>query len=426
MKVLAALVVFCILSVYPDAMAGSKTIRYVGAKVLRHHHFVEEDFWTKNGVIISPPALPNRPDQPNNAAPPSNVLQPDKKTEAYQVVHLEDRLIAPGYIDLQINGAFGVDFTHNPQELGKVAEQLTQYGVTAFLPTVISSTRESYPQKLQSLREAKLSKNAAKVLGLHLEGPFFSQNKRGAHPEKLMLGEVPDLETYYGGDLSEIKIITLAPELPGALNAIDQLTRKHGIVVSAGHTMATAEEIRKGVAHGLRLATHLRNAMPKPGQPHFDMVNEILSQEQMYFSMIVDGHHVSPEQVKADWKKAGSRLILVTDAMSGLGLPDGVYDLGDEKVLVEKGTAKILGTQTLAGSVLSLDQAVRNLLAFAGASPEEAIEAASLKPATLMGLPQGAGTLEPGLPADFIVLDRNLNVESTYLNGKEVFSKNKH
>lgn len=390
-----SLLIFGILSL--STMAESKTIQFVGGKLLRQHQFVLSDFWIKDGVIVTP------------------------QKRADEVIRLPGKLIAPGYIDLQINGAFGVDFTQRPESVGEVAQKLPQFGVTAFLPTIVSSAQESYAGRLRTLREVKTPGHTAQILGMHLEGPFFAAAKKGAHNTQFIQNQVQNISEFYGGNLTGVRIVTLAPELPGALEAIHQLSSQHGIIVSVGHTQASTEQVRRGVSQGLRLATHLRNAMPKPGQSNHEMVSEILNQEKLSIAMIVDGHHVNPAQIRDDFKKAGKRFILVTDAVSGLGLPDGTYSLADQKITIHQGTAKVFGTQTLAGSVLSMDQAVKNLVRFAGATQAEAIEAATLAPAQLLRVAHERGTLEVNSVADFIILDEQLNLRSTYIRGQRVY-----
>lgn len=367
--------------------------RYFNGSILRNHAFVDEELWVSNGKIISP----------------------QKKSDLN--VNVKGKLIAPGYIDIQINGGFGVDFSSQPEMVDKVAKKLTQYGVTAFLPTVVSLPPDRYPKILPFLKPKPGGLHGATILGIHLEGPFFSVNKCGAHEATAIQEQISlfSLEKCYG-DLDGVKIITLAPEIPGALAIISNLAKK-GIVVAAGHTKATSEELQKAQEAGLSLVTHLFNAMPAFHHRSPGVVGACLTNPKIYFSMIVDHVHLHPAAIHIAWKSHPSGLILITDAMQALGMPFGKYKLGDKQVESRETGVYLDGTEILAGSNLSMDQAVRNLFLQTKGSPVAAIEAASLRPAELLNLPH-KGNLSIGSDADFIFLDQDLHVLSCYINGE--------
>lgn len=367
--------------------------RYFNGRILRYHAFVEEELWVAKGKIIPP----------------------QKKSDLE--VDVKGKFLAPGYIDIQINGGFGVDFTSQPEQVDQVAKKLTQYGVTAFIPTLVSLSANRYPNILPFLQPKAGGAHGASILGIHLEGPFFSAKKCGAHEAKVIQEQVSlsALERCYG-DLTGVKIITLAPEIPGALNTISELVKK-GIVVAAGHTLANYEEMQKAQKAGLKLVTHLFNAMPSFHHRSPGVIGACLNCPQLYFSIIPDLVHLHETALQIAWKSHPNGLILITDAMQSLGMPIGKYQLGQKDVETRKEAVYLEGTDTLAGSNLSMDQAVRNFSLQAGVSQVAAIEAASLKPAALLNLPH-KGNLSIGSDADFILLDQNLHVQSCYVNGE--------
>ena len=349
---------------------------YTGGSLVRDHQLIKEDLWVKAGKIVPP------------------------QSHADQVVRLEGKIIAPGYIDIQINGGFGVDFATMQEPLDTFAAKLKKTGVLHFLPTLISSPLEQYRMWRSYYG------NHPAILGVHLEGPFLNRDKAGAHSKKSIL---PISQETVAEALEGAKLVTLAPEIPNAFPLIKQLTAK-GVIVGAGHTVATYEEGMRAFDAGVKLATHLFNAMTPVHhrQPGFAIA--ALNHPNAYYSIIVDGVHVHPAMVKLAWETKPQKMILITDAMGAMGLEDGLYRLGSEMVQVTNGHAYVSGTKKLAGSVLQMDQAVRNLRAMTGCSIVEAVEAASLRPAEFLGLAPQKGTLALGADADLIFLDENLNV----------------
>ena len=309
--------------------------RYFNGRVLRDHKLQEIDLWVNQGKIISP------------------------QSKADCEIDLKGLIVAPGYIDIQINGAFGYDFTTQPEKVEIVASLLTKYGVTAFLPTVISSTSDQYNRILPYL-QPKTIKGSATLLGIHLEGPFFNKKRYGAHHlDAIQAFNQTTLEECYGS-LEGVRIVTLAPELPYALEAIQRL-KELGIVVSAGHTSASYQEIQEGIRSGISLATHLFNAMEPLHHREPGVIGAVLTTPDLHFSVIADGVHLHPAILKLIWLSNPQGLILVTDAMEALGLEEGVYYLGSKEVFVKDGKAVLSGTEIIAGSVISMDAAVRYL-----------------------------------------------------------------
>lgn len=331
--------------------------------------------------------------------------------------------IAPGYIDLQLNGGFGKDFTAEPDSLIEVARLLPPAGVVAFLATFITSPIEMYPPKLRAVELAQMSQHqdqagSARILGAHIEGPFLNPATKGAHNQSLFIE--PDATALsFLQPIEAVRLLTLAPEQPGALQAIRELASQ-GIVIAIGHSNATAEEAIAGIQAGAHYATHLYNAMR--GMQHRDpgLVGTLLTCDEITCGIIADGIHVHPRMVKLAYRTLGSkRLTLVTDAMSAMGMPPGEYVIGDQDVVVDGTTAR-LSDGTLAGSILLMDQAVRNMVNFSGCSPAEAVRMASTTPAEVLGIDHEYGHLRPGDRADFVVLDENLRVLQTYIDGQSV------
>lgn len=333
-----------------------------------------------------------------------------------QVMDVAGLLLAPGFIDLQLNGAFGHDFTADPTAIWDVAARLPRYGVTAFLPTIITSPLETVSAAQAVLRNGP-PRNfcGAAPLGLHLEGPFLNPARRGAHnPAHLRL---PD--TRLAADWSPergVRLVTLAPELPNALKVI-RILRERGVVVSAGHSMADYEQARAGVHTGVAYATHLFNAMPPLDHRAPGLAGAFLTDSRVTVGLIPDGIHLHPAIVKLVWQSKGAgRVNVVTDAMAALGMRPGNYQLGDLEVTVDETSAR-LSDGRLAGSILGLDQALRNLIAFTGCSLSEALSTITTVPAQVLGLAD-RGQIAPGFIADLTLLTPDLRTAATAINGQ--------
>ena len=325
------------------------------------------------------------------------------------------RLIAPGFIDLQLNGAFGLDFTAAPETIWEVGRRLPRYGVTAFLPTIITSplTTVAAAQRLIQAGPPPGYLGAA-PLGLHLEGPFLNPAKRGAHDASLMrlptLPAVADWSPAQG-----VRMATLAPELPGALEVIQALSER-GVLVSAGHSLADYDQARAALDAGVRYGTHLFNAMPALDHRAPGLAAALLTDERALTGIIPDGIHLHPAIVQLIWRSKGpERVSVVTDAMAALGNPPGRYRLGAFEVIVDRSSAR-LADGRLAGSILSLDQAVRNLIAFTGCSAAEAVGTVTAVPARALQLAD-RGALLAGRRADLVLLTPELQVSATIIDG---------
>ena len=329
-------------------------------------------------------------------------------------------LLTPGFIDLQFNGAFGHDFTADPSTIWSVSARVAQYGVTAYLPTIITSPLENIDHARHVLlNERPPGYQGAEPLGLHIEGPFLNRQKKGAHNPVYI--QPPDLAHVAGwSPEGGVHLVTLAPEIPGALPVIEALAAR-GILVSAGHSMATYDETLAGIAAGIRYGTHLFNAMPPVGHRQPGLPIALLTAPETTVGLIPDGIHVHPALIKIIWAAKGSEgLNLVSDAMAALGMPPGKYLLNEFEVTVTE-TDSRLPDGTLAGSILPIDAALRNLIAFTGCTLPEALATVTTTPARLLGIDHERGRIAPGHIADMVLLSADLQVHTTIASGKIVY-----
>ena len=330
-------------------------------------------------------------------------------------------ILAPGFIDLQVNGGFGFDFTTHPASIWQVAAQLPRYGVTAFLPTLVTSPPERIAQSLASWHQgAPPDFRGAYPLGWHLEGPFLNPAKKGAH--NLANLRQPSLEAIQSWlPNNGVRMVTLAPELPGALDVI-RVLRERGVIVSAGHSLATYAQALASFDAGITSGTHIFNAMTALHQREPGLPGALLADARVSVSLIVDGIHVHPALVRLAWQSKGPRgLILVSDAMAALGMPPGEYRLGEVGVSVDTESAR-LTDGTLAGSILPPDAALRNLIAFTGTTLPEALSALTSTPAALLGLAD-RGRIAQGCIADLVLLTPDLEVAATWVRGELVYQR---
>ncbi|KAG8714303.1 hypothetical protein FRC11_008982 [Ceratobasidium sp. 423] len=470
------------------------------------------------------------------------------RTRPSCIINLNGAILAPGLLDIQINGAFGFDFSIynnnegipiNPAEetqadrdyvdgLVRVADHIVETGVTGLVPTIVTQQRDLYP-KLLSLLAPRDTPHGAHLLGWHAEGPFLQPAKRGAHTQTLLLSApdgISSLEAVYGPTALEkhvggVRIVTAAPEIEGILGSVAPLAER-GVIVSIGHSIAPTPIATAAVAHGARLITHLFNAMPQlhhrdpsiigllgsskagkgdavgvprpshatyaPGkagpseaastlggksllkkismvnltpptknEPKYDVaeaLQELITPpqtplgrspmvgpasssvvtvpgsveplERPFYGMIVDGIHSHPNSVKLAYTAHPGGCVLVTDAMSMLDphLPDGVHEWRDEKRLVKQGDRLFIeGTDTLAGSVVTMPKCIRNFMAFTSCTLGDAIKCATYNPAKCLGIEARKGTLRAGADADLVVMTPEGEVLSTWVSGKKVWPK---
>lgn len=331
-------------------------------------------------------------------------------------------LLTPGLVELQINGAYGMDFTADPATIFPAAEKLPAFGVTSFLPTIITSPLERIEHAQAVLQAGPPEDFCGSIpLGLHVEGPFLNLERKGAHSPEFLRRPSPDLVANWSPE-SGVRLVTLAPEVPGALETIAALSQQ-GVVVSAGHSMATYAQAQAGFEAGIRYATHLFNAMSPLTQFDPGLPGAVLSRPDLAFGLIADGIHVHPALAALVWKLSGvGRLTLVSDAMAALGMPPGKYVLGKQEVIVDETSAR-LTNGVLAGSILTHTDALRNLMRYTGCSLSEALSCLTTTPAGLLGLDDELGRIAPGLRADLVLMTPDLQVVRTLVGGRQVFYK---
>jgi N-acetylglucosamine-6-phosphate deacetylase len=327
-------------------------------------------------------------------------------------------VVSPGFVDLQVNGGFGFEAGDDPEALRRLSAALPRTGVTAYLPTIVSSDPGLYPrifEAFSAVRAEGSAPGAAILLGLHLEGPYLAPERKGAHRlSAIEAAPLGLLDSWLPNE--DVRVVTLAPERPGALERIRRL-REHGVVVSLGHTNATYEEFRAGIAAGATMVTHLFCAMSPFHHRTPGSAGAALTDERVSVGLIVDGIHCHPASVRLALKAKGvERTFLVTDMIAGAGLGPGDYELGGQKIRVDGPTARLIDG-TLAGSVLTMDVAVRNSVTLAEAAIAEACRMASEVPARLVGR-SSKGRLAPGCDADLALLDEELRVVATYVGGR--------
>jgi N-acetylglucosamine-6-phosphate deacetylase len=328
--------------------------------------------------------------------------------------------ITPGLVDLQLNGAFGLDFTDDPASVYQVASGLPRWGVTAFLPTYITAPPETYQTALAHLQSAPSDFRGARPLGAHFEGPFLSEKYKGAHrAEFLRAPNLPEVESWTATGL--LKMVTLAPEPQAA--EVSQKLSAAGVLVSAGHSAATYAEANAGFEAGVRIGTHLFNAMSPLHHRQPGLTGALLEHDNVAVGIIPDGIHLDPAVVRLVYKLKGwQNIAVVTDAMAALGMSPGRYELAGLSVVVDGNSARLADKpETLAGSILSLDAAIRNMVAFTGCPLHLAVAMATVVPARLLGLTDGTGALRPDGVADIAVFSPEFTPTQTIICGK-IFS----
>lgn len=328
--------------------------------------------------------------------------------------------LVPAYFDIHTHGAMGHDVMEGTDEaFDAIGKFIASHGVGAYLPTTVTAPVDATLRSLEEMAKqiARPDSSGARPLGIHLEGPFLSHSKRGVHPlEHLQTPSVELLQRFWQAAAGRIVLMTLAPELPQAAELIQEAVRL-GIRVSLGHSNAGTQEALAGIAAGATGATHTYNAMRPLNHREPGLLGVVLDERELFAELVCDGIHVDPLLVRLFYRAKGmDRGILVTDAMGATGMPDGIYRLGGLEVIVADGRCTHDGK--LAGSVLTLDKAVRNFVEYTGAPYGVAVRYASTNPAALMGVGDNYGELAPGRPANITVLAPDGRVRSTLLNGK--------
>jgi len=342
------------------------------------------------------------------------------------LIDFGDAVLAPGFVDIHIHGGAGVDAMRASQsELPRLGQFLTTHGVTGYFPTTVAAPLDATCAALERLADAIEAASTAtndnpvqaRPLGIHLEGPFLSHKRRGVHPpENLVAPTLEIFERLWQAARGHVRMLTIAPEIPGAMEVIAEAARRN-VCVSIGHSDAEMPIAQEAVKAGARHATHTFNAMRPLDHREPGIIGEVLSDDRLSADIIVDGIHLAPPVVKLFLRAKGRELaVLITDAISATGMPDGRYQLGPIEVDVKDG--KCMSNGSLAGSVLTMDRAVRNVTQFSDWSLRDALRAATLNPARALGLAGHHGILSRGAEANFNVLSQAGEVLKTIVRGR--------
>jgi N-acetylglucosamine-6-phosphate deacetylase len=339
-----------------------------------------------------------------------------------RVLDFPGATLAPAFFDVHFHGAKGHDVMEaTPAALDAIGGFLASRGTGSYLATTVTAALDVTLRSLSNLAKL-LARPAvagqARAVGIHLEGPFLSHTKRGVQPaEHLLAPDIAIFDRLFEASEGHVRLMTLAPELPGAAELAAHAT-KRGVQVSLGHSNANAAETRALIAAGAVSATHSFNAMRPLDHREPGILGTVLTCDALFAELICDGIHVAPEIVKLWWKAKGAeRAILVTDAMSAAGMPDGTYQLGGFDVEVAQGRAMARGV--LAGSVLTLDRALANFIAFTGAPLEQALRLLTANPAAMVGIGEQAGLLAVGQAANLVAVDEAGKLVGSVIQGSQ-------
>lgn len=337
-----------------------------------------------------------------------------------ETVDARGLFVAPGMIDVHVHGSDGHDtMDATPEALHGMARFFARHGVTAYYPTTMTAPPDAIHAAIENARRCSQPDDGAQHLGVHVEGPYLSPKHPGAQPASALRDPDP---AEYGAWLASgvVRLITAAPERPGALELIEA-GLDAGVEFALGHTDATYDQVLEAASRGVRQATHTFNAMVGLRHREPGTVGGVLADDRIFAQVIADGIHVHPAVVKVLARAKGpGRTLLITDAMRAAGLPDGQYDLGGQPITVSGGVARTPGG-ALAGSTATLDAVLRNMMAFAGLTLAQALPMATSAPAEAMGLAGRKGVLAPGADADVILLDAAGRVRLTMVAGRVVY-----
>lgn len=381
-----------------------RTIIHGGTLITPHETLPNHDLIIEDGLIVS--------------------IQPAEQSldASVDLQHIDARglWVIPGLIDVHVHGSAGSDtMDATPAAIQTMAEFFAQHGVTSYLPTTITAPSPAIDAVIRNVITMAQPRAGAQHLGVHLEGPYIGSQFRGAQPEEWLRS--PDLQEYEKWfNTGAIRLVALAPELPGAIEMIERGAHQD-IRFSVGHSSASYEQVERAADHGLSQATHTFNGMTGLHHREPGAAGAVLTDERIYAEIIADGIHLHPAVVKLVVRAKGTgRTILVTDAIRAAGLRDGEYDLGGQIVNVRDGIART-SRGSLAGSTLAMDAALRNVMRFAGLTIQDALKMATTTPAEALGLSSRKGTIQPGADADLALIDPNINVLATIVNGALVY-----
>lgn len=348
-------------------------------------------------------------------------LEQHFSNEAYKLIDGGGNYLSPGFIDIHNHGNSGFDVMDSSEgALDQIGNYHLSNGVTSYLGTIITSSYEDMIMAIENINNYVNKDNVARILGIHLEGPFFNLSKKGAQPEKhIKLPDLNQMKAIFNIGQNRIKMVSIAPELNGALDIIKYLREKN-IVVAMAHTNATYAEAKKGIDYGATIATHLYNGMRNFSHREPGIIGAVLNDDRVFCEIIYDRIHLHDVAVDIALKMKGyNKVVLVSDAMRATGLEDGEYELGNQRVKVLNKAAR-LESGNLAGSTLNLREAVYNMVSFLDVPIHEAVKMASLNAAKSINVNDKLGSIEVGKKADLIFFDRDINIKKVILEGKIV------
>ncbi len=352
----------------------------------------------------------------------------DSNSDQFPELDASGKRVIPGFIDIHTHGANGVDINHaKTQDIEKISSFFAAQGTTGWLASIVTDTEENTLWCIEQLKAAINSPDngvkGARLLGTHLEGPFLDPQYRGSMAEHLLRKGDPDLfKKYYDVAGGTIKFVTVSPEVVGVPELIKEMKRL-GIVVAIGHSGADYDTSMAAINNGATCVTHTFNGMKLIHQ-HFPAITGAALESDVYCEAICDGRHLHPGVVRLLIKTKGlDRVVAVTDSITATGLPDGEYYLGVNKVRVTDGDAKLVSDGTRAGSTLTMIKALQNLVEFTGRNLEELIPLLTINPASAMNINDCKGSINVGKNADIIILDDNLNVDTTIVGGNIVYRR---
>lgn len=350
------------------------------------------------------------------------LLEPGSPTSDGCCVDVSGLKVVPGFIDTHSHGAVGVDVNGaTAEELEKISRFMAGNGTTSWLASVLTDTQEQTEWCIGQMKAHEtMEQGGAELLGIHLEGPFLAKEYKGAMPEHLLqANNLPLVEHYQKLAGGKIRYITISPELPGAIDMIPGL-RELGIVVGIGHSGATYQQAMDAIAAGTTVGTHVGNAMRLLHQ-HEPAIFGAVVESDVYAEVICDGRHLHPGTVRFLLKAKGEeRLVAITDSIMAAGLPDGAYHLGVNDVVVVDGDAKLVSDGTRAGSTLTQNVALKNLLAYTGLGLERVLPMLTENPALEMGIADRKGFIADGMDADLVLLNGENEVVHVFARGKQV------